>query len=98
MSSRGSLSRSAVLCLTAAAAVSVLGCGEPSSPNPPPLPAPTNLTVQQLPSGDIEVTWQDNSDDEQAFELGSSRPPDRAARSRCWLRWAPASRLTRTAK
>lgn len=67
-----SLSRGAALFISAAG-VLMLGCGDPTSPpNPTPLPAPTDLTIQELASGDIEVSWHDNSDNERSFELRRS--------------------------
>ena len=47
-----------------------IGCGEPpSAPEATPLDPPTALTVRELDSGDLELSWQDNSDNEVRFEL-----------------------------
>ncbi|MGH7498489.1 MAG: fibronectin type III domain-containing protein [Gemmatimonadales bacterium] len=61
--------RSAALLLAAAALA--VGCGDPASPSLT-IAAPTGLTVQELPSGDFEVSWQDNSSNEDSFELDRS--------------------------
>lgn len=46
-------------------------CSEPTSAGPT-LEAPTALTATELSSGDIEVSWLDNSDSETAFQLDRS--------------------------
>jgi hypothetical protein len=71
MSSRGSLSGCAVLCIGAAL---LFGCGgdvtQPGGPN-----APSNLVVQQLLPEQIDLSWSDNSSDETGFEVWSSSTP-----------------------
>jgi fibronectin type III domain protein len=57
--------------LFSAAAVLTLGCGDPTASSPP-LAEPTNLTLQELASGDLELSWQDNSDNEATFQLNRS--------------------------
>ena len=71
MISRGSLSRGAAICLSAAA-VFFLGCGDSASPDPTPIASPTGLSVVELPSGDFELSWQDNSSNEESFEIDRS--------------------------
>jgi len=63
-----SLSRAAVLFLSAAGAL-LLACGDPTSSDLSVLDPPTDLAARELASGDIEVSWRDNSDGEQSFEL-----------------------------
>src|ERR1700674_397365 len=61
--------RNAALLLSAAALL-LAGCGDPgSAPNPPPLTEPSDLSVVELPSGNMEVSWRDNSDNEVSFQL-----------------------------
>ncbi len=71
MSSRANLSRGAALFLCAGGAL-IFGCGGdgPTAPSAPA--APSGLAVQVLPSGDIGVSWTDNSDDEGGFEVWRS--------------------------
>jgi lysophospholipase L1-like esterase len=47
------------------------GCGDPAT-SPPSIQAPTGVTATELPSGDIQVSWHDNSDDETSFQLDRS--------------------------
>jgi hypothetical protein len=47
------------------------GCTEPN-PIVPPITAPTGVTASELATGNIEVSWQDNSDNETGFELARS--------------------------
>ena len=65
-----SLSRRGVVWLSATLAM-LVACGDPTS-SLPSIDAPSGVTATELASGDIEVTWQDNSEDETAFELGRS--------------------------
>jgi hypothetical protein len=65
-----SVSRGAAMVLTAAGLLS-LGCGGDIT-SPSKVESPSNLTTQELPSGNIQVTWRDNSDNESAFELSRS--------------------------
>ena len=60
--------RSALLAVLAAVSVS---CGDPPSspPDDTTLAAPTESAALELASGDIRVTWRDNSDNEVRFEL-----------------------------
>jgi hypothetical protein len=69
------LSRSAALILCAGGAL-LLGCSGdgPTAPSAPA--APSGLTVQVLPSGDIGVGWTDNSSDEAGFEIWRSPTGD----------------------
>ncbi|MBA3497849.1 MAG: hypothetical protein H0T86_12150 [Gemmatimonadales bacterium] len=53
-------------------ALLLVGCGEPSSPTLVSPAAPTPLAALELPSGDLEVRWRDNSSDESGFELQRS--------------------------
>ncbi|HEY7635515.1 MAG TPA: fibronectin type III domain-containing protein [Gemmatimonadales bacterium] len=55
----------------AAAGVVTLGCGgEVTSPSQ--VESPSQVTTRELASGSIEISWQDNSDNETAFELSRS--------------------------
>jgi hypothetical protein len=65
-----SLSRGAALVLAAAGVLS-LGCGGDIT-SPSKVESPSNLTTQELASGNIQVSWQDNSDNESAFEVSRS--------------------------
>jgi lysophospholipase L1-like esterase len=65
------LSWRAVLLVGSSAPVVLAGCGNPTSPGPT-IAAPTSLTATELPSGDLDLTWQDNSTDEVGFELQRS--------------------------
>jgi len=42
-------------------------CEEPSSPQPPP--SPSNLTTTVVSSTQIDLSWQDNSDNEDGFRI-----------------------------
>jgi GDSL-like lipase/acylhydrolase family protein/fibronectin type III domain protein len=64
------LSRGVALVLAAAGVLS-LGCGGDVT-SPSKIESPSNVTSQELPSGNVEVSWHDNSDNETAFELGRS--------------------------
>ncbi len=66
-----SLSRGAARLLAAAGLLS-LGCGGGDITSPSKVESPSNLTTQELPSGNIQVSWRDNSDNESAFELSRS--------------------------
>jgi len=65
------LSRDAVWALASSALLALVGCGDPTS-SLPPIQAPSGVTAAELPSGDIRVSWQDNSDDETSFQLDRS--------------------------
>lgn len=54
--------------LLAVVAALLLGCGDPTASDPP-LTAPSDLATRELASGDVEVSWRDNSDNETSFEL-----------------------------
>lgn len=54
--------------LLAVVAALLLGCGDPTASDPP-LTAPSELATRELASGDVEVSWRDNSDNETSFEL-----------------------------
>jgi hypothetical protein len=64
------LTRGVALFLAAAGLLSV-GCGGDIT-SPSRIESPSHLATQELPSGDIQVSWQDNSDNESAFELSRS--------------------------
>ena len=66
-----SLSWRAVMLLGSSAFALLAGCGDPTSPGGT-IVAPTGLAATELPSGDIDLTWQDNSTDESGFELQRS--------------------------
>ena len=68
MSSKTGLSRVAGLFLCAGGVL--FGCSGPTGPSGPA--APSGLSVQALPSGDIGVSWTDNSADEAGFETWRS--------------------------
>jgi hypothetical protein len=65
------LRRVAIGVLTTAGLLS-LGCGGGDISSPSTIDPPSNLSTQELASGNIQVSWQDNSDNETAFELGRS--------------------------
>ncbi|NNM32458.1 MAG: fibronectin type III domain-containing protein [Gemmatimonadetes bacterium] len=55
------------------ASLALLGCAEdPNVPEPPILSAPaapSQVAVEQISHTSVRVTWQDNSDDEDGFQL-----------------------------
>jgi len=65
-----SLSRGAALVLAAAGLLS-LGCGGDITSSSD-VESPSSVTTQELPSGNIQVSWRDNSDNESGFELSRS--------------------------
>ncbi len=80
-----SLSRGVALVLAVAGLLS-LGCGGDVT-SPSQVESPSHLTTQELRSGNIQVSWRDNSGNESAFELsrsstGPSDPPGQCLRAR----------------
>ena len=71
MSSKAWRSKVAALVLCVGGVLQLsCGGGGPTAPSGPA--APSGLTVQALPSGDIGVSWTDNSSDEAGFEVWRS--------------------------
>lgn len=66
-----SLSWRTVMLLGCSAFAVLAGCGDPTSPGGT-IVVPTGLAATELSSGDIDLTWQDNSTDESGFELQRS--------------------------
>ena len=65
------MSRGAALLLCGASAL-MLGCGgDPTGPSTPA--APSALAIRELTTGELVISWTDNSDNESGFELDRSK-------------------------
>ncbi len=65
------MSRGAALLLCGASAL-MLGCaGDPTGPSTPA--TPSALAIQELTTGELVISWTDNSDNESGFQLDRSK-------------------------
>ncbi len=65
------MSRGAALLLCGASAL-MLGCGgDPTGPSTPA--APSALAIRELTTGELVISWTDNSDNESGFQLDRSK-------------------------